>query len=178
MRPAQGCCRHFRQANGTHLAGLHQFSQGAHTVFNRHLFVPAVQVIKVNHVSLQAAQTVFAVAPQRLWPAINDTLHAIGKLHARHAALAGQGNLLPVGLEHPANQRLVAAKTIQGGRVKQRDAGIQRGQQNTLALLRRNRLAIGMAQVHAAQTNGTDVKGADLSLLHGGMFCAVLIGLA
>ena len=44
---------------------------------------------------------------------------------------------------------------------------IQRCQQNPLALLGGNRRAVGMAEVHAAQANGADLEGPDLSVLHG-----------
>ena len=131
-----------------------------------------MQVVEINHVGLQAAQAVFAIAPQRLWPAVDHTANAIGELHARHATLARQRDALPVRLQHAAKQRLVLAKPIQGSRVEQRDARVQRGLQDALRLLRRDWLAVSMAQVHAAQANGADVKGTKLSVLHGRMICS------
>eukprot|EP01034_Spumella_vulgaris_P030494 gene30494-37719_t len=56
MRAAQRGSRHFRQADAADLARAHQVGQRAHTVFNGHTLVPAVQVVQVNHIGLQTAQ--------------------------------------------------------------------------------------------------------------------------
>ena len=73
MRAAQRGGGHFAQAKGANLAGGHQLGQRADAVLNRHLLVPAVQVIQVNHVGLQALERGFAGGANGFWPAINDT---------------------------------------------------------------------------------------------------------
>ena len=126
-----------------------------------------MQVIQVDHISLQSAQAVFAIASERFRTPIDHPLESVGKLHTGHTSLAGQCDCPAVRFEHPPEQLFVVAKAVQSSGVKQRNAGIQRCQQNPLALLGRNRRAVGMAEVHAAQANGADLEGPDLSVLHG-----------
>ena len=163
---AQRAGRHFGQAQCAHLAFFHQTRHFAHAVFNGYFLVETVQVVEVNDVGLQAAQAVFAVLAQRRRSAINHALDAIRECHARQATLAGQGEALTVGFEHLAQQGFVGPKAIQCGGVKQRDTGIQRGQQHALSGFMRRGHAVGVAQAHAAQTEGRDLEGAEFSGLH------------
>ena len=89
-----------------------------------------------------------------------------GEGHTRHAALAGKHELRAVRFHHPPDQRLVGAEAVQRRGVEQRHSRIQRVQQQTFGRLGRRWRAVGMAQVHAAQPDGRDLEGADLSLLH------------
>ena len=73
MRAAQRGGGHFAQAKGANFSSGHQIGQGTDAVLNRHLLVPAVQVIQVNHVGLQALERGFAGGANGFWPAINDT---------------------------------------------------------------------------------------------------------
>ena len=168
MGAAQRGGRHFRQANAADLARAHQVGQRAHAVFNGHALVPAVQVVQVNHIRLQAAQAVFAGLAQRGGAPVNHAhqLAVAIHIHALHAAFAGQGEAVAVWLHHPAHQGFVGAKAVQRSGVEQGHARIQRGQQHTLALLSADRGAIGVREVHAAQANGADLERAQSTLLH------------
>ena len=164
---AQGAGRHLRQTNGLDLALAHQVAQCAHTVFDRHFFVPTVQVIQVDHIGLEAAKCVFAGLFDGFGAAVDDAhFAAVALFHALHAAFAGQREAVAVRLHHLAHQRLVGAKAIQRGGVEKRHTLVQGSEQNPLALLGRDRCAISMAEVHAAQADGADVKGGDLAVFH------------
>ena len=169
MRAAQRGGGHFAQAKGANLAGGHQLGQRADAVLNRHLLVPAVQVIQVNHVGLQALERGFARGANGFGPAINDTHQfAFARcIHARHAAFAGQREAAAVSGQHIADQRFIGPEAVQRGRVKHSHTGVQRGQQHALALLCRHWRAVGMAEVHAAEADGRNAEGAELSIVHG-----------
>ena len=120
-----------------------------------------MQVVQIDHLGLQTAQRVFAGLLDRLGAAIDDAhFGAVALVHTLHAAFAGQGEFLAVRLHHLTHQRFVGAKAIQGGGVKKVHALIERSEQNPLALFGRDRCAISVAEVHAAQANGADVEGA------------------
>ena len=168
MRFAQGGCRHFGQADGLDLARAHQVAQGTHAVFYRHRFVPAVQVIQVDHFGLQAAQRGLASGLDGRGPPV-DHAHQLAvarHVHALHAAFAGERETFAFSLEHLANQGFVGAKAVQRGGVEQRDTGVECGQQNLFALLGGWRQAVGVAQVHTAKADGGDCEGAELAGLH------------
>ena len=99
----------------------------------------------------QTLEAVLAVAADRLGPAVDDALHALGELHAGHAALAAQHDLRAFGLQALADELLVGAEAIQRRGVEQRDAEVERVVQELRTLFRPRRHAIGVAQVHAAQ---------------------------
>ena len=122
MRFAQRGGGDFAQANLTHLACAHEVTQCTHAVLNRHLFVPAVQVVQVNHIRAQTRQAVFTIFTKRLGTTVNHALHTFGEGHARHAAFAAQGDLAAVRFERFAHQQLIGAKAIERGGVKQRHA--------------------------------------------------------
>ena len=165
MRFVQGSARDFRQANASNVAFFDHVSQCAHTVFNRHAFVPAVQVVQVNHIGLQAAQAVFTGLLNRGWPAVNHPhqFSITRHIHTLHAAFAGQCEFVAMRLHHLADQGFVRAKAVQRGGVKQGHSGVKRCQQYPLALLCSDRRAVGVAQVHAAQADGRNIKRAELA---------------
>ena len=160
MGLADGGGRHFTQAQRAHLAFAHQVAQGTHAVFDGHFFVPAVQVVQINHIGLQAAQAVFAVAAQALGAAIDDAFDTVVELHTCQAAFAGQREAAAVLLEHPTYQGFVGTKAIQGGGVEQGDTRVECGQQQALGGLRAGRHTVRVAQVHAAKANAADAEGA------------------
>ena len=98
VRFAQGVGRHFRQTNAADFSSTYQVSQGAHTLFDGHAFVPAVQVIQVNHIGVETAQTVVAGGFDGVGSSINDPhFFAIPvDIHTLHAAFAGQGETAAV----------------------------------------------------------------------------------
>ena len=147
----------------------HHVCKCPHAVFNGNRLVPAVQVVQVDHIGLQAAQAVFAGFLQGGRATVNHAhqLAVSRHIHTLHAAFAGQRELVAVRLHDLAHQGFVGAKAIQSCRVEQRHASVQRGEQDALALLAGNRCTIGMAQVHTAQADGTDIKGAELADGHG-----------
>ena len=158
MRPAQRGGRHFRQADRPDLARPHQITQRTHTLLDGHLFVPAVQVVQVDHIGLQAPERGFAGGPQRGGPTVDDAhqLPVASHIHALHAAFAGQREARTVLAQHPTHRGFTGPETIEGGGIEMGDPGIQRRQQQALGLLGGNGWAIGMADVHAAKADGTD----------------------
>jgi hypothetical protein len=126
-----------------------------------------VQVVKVDHVGLQAAQAVFAIPADRLGPAVDHALHAIVELHACHAALAGQRELAAVLREHVAHMRFARAETVERCGVEVGHAVVERGEQHALGLFPGHRRTVSVADVHAAQADGADLERAELALLHG-----------
>ncbi len=96
------------QADALHLARAHQIGQSVDAVLDRHLLVPSVQVIEVDDVGLQALQAFLAGSLDRPGTAIDDAL----AFYAGHAALAGKEYVLPVRLEHAAEQRFVLAEAV------------------------------------------------------------------
>ena len=110
-----------------------------------------MQVIQINHIGLQTAQGVFAGLTKRLRAAINyPNKLTIARVHALHAALAGQRELLAMRLQDFAHQGLIGAKAIQGGGVKKGDTVVECGEQHAFCLLDGDGRAIRVAQVHAA----------------------------
>ena len=158
MRPAQRGGRHFRQAHRPDLARPHQIAQRTHALLDGHLFVPAVQVVQVDHIGLQALEGSFAGGPQRGGPTVNHAhqLPVASHIHTLHAAFAGQREARAVPAQHPAHRGFAGPEPIEGGGVEMGDPGIQGCQQQALGLLGGNGWAIGMADVHAAKADGTD----------------------
>ena len=68
--------------------------------------------------------------------------------------------------QHLTEQGFIGAKAVECRGIEHRDASVQCRQQHPLALLPSGRFAIGMAEIHAAQADGADLEGADLSCLH------------
>ena len=87
--------------------------------------------------------------------------------HTLHAALARQRELAAVPGQGLAHQRLAHPKTIERGGVEMRDALVQRRQQQPLGRIGCDGRAVRVANVHAAQADGRNLEGAELSLLHG-----------
>ena len=158
MRFANGGRRNFTQTQGSDPATFHQTRQFAHTVFNRYFFIPAVQVIQIDHIGLQALEAVLTIFSDGLWASVNHPLHTIWKTHARHTAFAGQGVALAVWFEHAPHQLFVVTKAIQSGSIKKVDACIQCGEQQAFALFGRRRHPVGITQAHTAQADGADLK--------------------
>ncbi len=120
--PAQRRGRYLGQADRADLAGAHQVGQRADAVLDRHLLVPAVQVVQIDHVGAQPTQAVLAGLLQRLRPAVDHPL----AVDALHAALARQREPRAVRRQHAADQFLVGAEAVQRGGVEQRHAQIER----------------------------------------------------
>ena len=160
MGLANGRRRHFTQAQRAHLALAHQVTQRTHAVLDGHFFVPAVQVIQVDHIGLQAAQAVFAVAAQSLGATIDNAFDTVVELHTCQTTFAREREAAAVLFEHTADQRLVGTKAIQGGGVEQGDTRVECGQQQALGGLRAGRHTVRVAQVHAAKANAADAEGA------------------
>ncbi len=168
MRAAQRRARYLRQPHAANQPLAHQFAQGPYAVFNRHPLVPAVQVIQVDHISLQPPQAVLAGLAQRGRVAVNDA-HQFAvavDVDTLHAALAGQGDVVALRLQDLANQGFVGAKAIQRRRVKQGHTAFQCRAQHTLALLAGHRRTVSVAQVHAAQTQCRHLKRTQFTFLH------------
>ncbi|MOA07951.1 hypothetical protein D3C78_1276830 [compost metagenome] len=168
VRAVERVGRDFGQAQRAHLALLQQPAHFAHGFLDGHGFVPAVQVVKVDHVRAQALQTFLAVAPQRGRAAVDHAaLDAVVAHHAGQAALAAQRDAVAVRRQHRADQAFIGAETVERGRVEQRHALVQGMGQQLAALLGAGRRAVGMVEVHTAQADGSDVERADFACLHG-----------
>ncbi|MNT24719.1 hypothetical protein D3C72_1602100 [compost metagenome] len=167
VRAAQCVNPHLGQAQRADLALFLETRHFTHGFLDGHALVPAVQVVQVDHVRAQALQAVLAVLAQGSGVAVDHAAHhAVIAAHARHAALAGQGDVVAVGLEHGADQRLAGAKPVECGGVEQGHARLQRGVQHGMGLLGGDGVAIGMAEIHAAQGYVGHGKGADSAFFH------------
>ena len=102
MRPANRRGRHLAQPDGPDLALAHEVGQGTDAVFHRHALVPAVEVVEVDDVGLQARQALFAVAPDGLGPPVDL---ALACRVAEHAALAREHDPVAVLAERGAEER-------------------------------------------------------------------------
>jgi hypothetical protein len=172
MRLAQRLGGDFAQAQRAQLAGANQVAHGPDAVLDGHRprarLVPAVQVVQVDDVRLQALQAVFAVAPDGLGAAVDHPLQRPARPDrlAAQAALGAQHITLAVPLHRTAEQRLVGAKAIERCGVEQRHAGVQRVQQQALGIGLLWRQAIGVAEAHAAQADGRDGEGTHAAHAH------------
>ena len=120
-----------------------------------------MQVVKVDHLDLQALQAFLAGLFQPLRRAIEVALLAIGQ-----AAFGGQDDFVAAWPQHCAHQPLIMSKPIDRGGVEECVAGIQRAQQHALGRIARWRGAIGVRQAHAAQADLRDGEGTQFALLH------------
>lgn len=123
--------RNLGQADGADLARAHQVAQRAHAVLDRHRFVPAVQVVEVDHVGVEALERFLAGRANGLGAAV-DHAHLLAvalEVDAGHAALAREREAAAVLGQHAADQALVGAEAVQRGGVEMGHAGVERGQQ-------------------------------------------------
>ena len=127
MRLAQRRGGDLRQADRPDLPLLHQIRQRPDAVLDRHVRVLAVQVIQIDHVGLQARQTVVAHAPQRVGTRVD---RPPARLVPEHPALAGEHDVGAMRLEDGAEELLVGAESIEGRGVEHRDAAIERRAQD------------------------------------------------
>ena len=128
-----------------------------------------MQVVQIDHIGFQPPQRRFTGGLDRGGPAIDDPhqLAVAVHVHALHTAFAGQHEPVAVSAQGFADEGLAGTKAVQRGGVEVGHTLVQRGQQQALGLGLGNGGAIGMADVHAAQADGTDAEGAELSLMHG-----------
>ena len=123
-----------------------------------------VQVVKVDHIGLQASKRIFAGLTDRGRASVNHShLGFIALVHALRATSAGHNELVAVRLLQIAHQGLVSPKTTERSGIERRHIRVQRRKQYTLALYAGNRCTIGVAEVHAAQADSADGEGAKLS---------------
>src|SRR3569832_858803 len=71
MRLADRIRRHFRQADGPDLTCAHHLGQRADALLDWDALVPAVQIIEIDDIRLQASQAVVTGLPARFRPAID-----------------------------------------------------------------------------------------------------------
>ena len=111
-----------------------QIAEGTYAVFNGDLFVPTVQVVQIDHIGFQTAQTVFAIGAKRLGTPIDHThfLAIAIHIHTMQTAFAGQREATAVSRQSLADDALAFTKPVQSGGIKKIHALIQRGQQEFL----------------------------------------------
>ena len=147
---AKGGGRHFRQANRADLACLLGTHQGPDRVLYRHLSVQTVHVIEVDMIGIKPDQRLIQRLGDGVGMAVQDPLTV---LHIEHA-LAGQNKLFTAMHDRLGHQSFIVALAIDGGRIEEGHARIQRMLQQLDTVGLRRRGPIGVVEVHTAQTNG------------------------
>ena len=112
-----------------------------------------MHVVEINHLSLQAFQASLAGRLDRLRPCIQRTLAIFEAQHA----LAGEEIAVPPVLQGLPDQFLAPAKPVEGGRVEEIIAEIQRAYEQGLRVRLIHGRAIGMRDVHAAEPDRIDL---------------------
>lgn len=107
VRPLQRGDRRLAQADMADLAFADQIRHRAHDVFDRHLRIDPMLIIKIDLFYAQAPQAAFHRAPDILGPAADAARRRIRRI-AQDAELGGQEHLLPFALDRfPTNSSLV-----------------------------------------------------------------------
>ena len=128
---------------------LHQIGERADAVLDRHALVPAVQIVQVDHIGLQALRRLSSQVCFRISGLPSSSRRARNMPHL----LASTNSLAPV-FERFAEQRFVGAEAVERGRIEKGVAEVERLQQHLRRGFRIGRRAIGVAQAHAAEADG------------------------
>ena len=130
VRAAQRRGRHLRQADRAHLALAHQIAPSRRRCPRSAPSCPSGAGSRGrSRRCCRRCRLSSQLRAERLGPAVDHALARRRRLHAGHAALAGQRDPLAVRLQHPADQRLVGAEAVQRRGVEQRDARVERREQ-------------------------------------------------
>ena len=172
VRPLQRGDRRLAQADVADLAFADQIRHRAHDVFDRHLRIDPVLIIKIDLLHAQAPQAALDGAPDILGAAADAARRRIRRI-AQDAELGGQEHLLPFAFDRFPHQRFVGVRAIHVGGVEQRDAQLQRPVQRDDGFLPIGAGGVEVAHAHASQPQGGDdgTVGTQFTLLH----CAALM---
>lgn len=152
LRLAQPRHRHLGEADGADLAGRDQLGEGADALGDRHLLVPAMQVVEVDALDAEPRERGVELRPQRLGTAV-DRFHAVDQ---RHTAFAREHEFIataaPLAQGAP-DELFIPAAAVERGRIEHADALIKSRVQKRQTGLGRRRHAVGVTQGHAAETD-------------------------
>src|SRR3984885_15277161 len=130
-----------------------------------------MQIVQVDDLGIEAPQAVLAGRLERRGPAVDDAAHAGLGFHALNAALARPSESGAKRRRHARYELFVLTEAVECRRVEVRDAEIQGAQQNLRPDVGRRRDSVGVAQVHAPETDGRYGTGAELALVRGRLHC-------
>ena len=108
--------RHLGQTNAANFSGPYQITQSAYAFLDGHSFIPAVQVIQVNHIRVEATQTVVAGGLDGFGSAINHShfFTVTVDINPLHTAFAGQDEATAVFGQNLADDAFALTKAIKG----------------------------------------------------------------
>ena len=152
------------EPDGLDLSLFHHLGHRPDAVLDRNALVPAMKVIKVDRIGLQAFEAVLTGLCEDLGPAID---FAQPLCVAEHAAFAGEHILPATCFQDIADQRLIGAKAVKRRRIDKAVAEIERFQQHRARGLRIGRRPISVGKAHAAHAEGGDFERTELARLHG-----------
>ena len=124
-----------------------------------YLVVEPVHVIQVDDVGVQAGEALVALGLDRF----RATVHPALAVHERHDALAGEKELVAPVHDRGPEQPFVVAVAVQGCRVEEVIADVERLVQEPLGVLAVRGRSVSVAKVHAAEANGVDFGISDFS---------------
>ena len=168
LRLAQGRGRYLAEPDRPDLAGGDHFAERADRFLDRHLPVPAMEIIEVDPVGAEPLQAFLERASQRLRASVDDPL----AVDAGHSAFRSQhifGSAVP---DRLADQPLVGAEAVKRRSIDQVVAQIERAIEQPRRIVGGGRRAIGMAEGHAAEADRMDRERTEPALRDHGRFPA------
>ena len=158
----------FRKAEMLHLAFPDQILHRSRYIFDGDVGVNAVLIEQVDDIGLKPLERGFGYLPDVLWPAVQPSQTSLRLGIDFPSELRGDHHLAPKRSKGFAYKLFVCVRTIDLGRVEERDAAFDgRADQRDHFLLVFGR-AVGKAHSHAAEADGRDFQIAfsQFALLH------------
>ena len=151
MRTAYGRWRGLTQSEGSDFALLDEHGHRSHGVFNRHLRVDSMLIIKIDDFHSKPLQARFTGSNHEVWP-------PIGKFPASTAKvpeLCRQAHLIASMLDGAADKFLIMASAVGVSRVEEGHAVVECCMDYRLTLLVAD-LVVYARERHAAETDWRD----------------------
>jgi len=125
VSPPDGLSSRLGQGEVLHFAPLDEFLDGSRNILNRHGWIDAMLVEKIDHVNLQSLQRGVRHLPDVIGPAV-DTIAGAVRIDAK-PKLGGNHYLIAARRERFSDQYFVGERTIRLSSVKQCDAALDSG---------------------------------------------------
>src|SRR6185436_5026161 len=116
--------RRFRQAEISHLAGLHELRHRADGVFDRRLRIHAMLVVEIDGLHAETLQRRVAGAPDVLWPPVDTEELAV--LRSDVPELRRKHDLAASIADRTADQPFVGVRTVNVSGIEEVDAEVER----------------------------------------------------
>ncbi|KAG0770713.1 hypothetical protein G6F57_014703 [Rhizopus arrhizus] len=164
MRAAHGRGTGLGQAEVADLAFGDQVTHGARHILDRHVRIDAVLVEQIDMVGAQALEAGLGHRTDVLRAAVQAGIDT----RILEAELGGDHQPVAVRRQRLAEQIFIGVRAVHLGGVEEGHATFNGGVQQGDALAALDRLAIAMAQAHAAQAQGGNLQAAaaEFTCLH------------